>query len=277
MPDTQNTQNTELTLQQVADELGVHYMTAYRYVRIGMLPASKQGRSWVVHQDDFEAFQAQSDEPTARGDADWEGRLLNRLLAKDEAGAWSVVEAALASGLSPTGVYTEMITPSLARIGSLWESGDITVADEHAAAHIAGRIIARIGPKMTSRGVRRGTVVLGSTSTDLHDLPITILADMLRAERFDVIDLGANLPPESFAAAVAQSDSVVAAAIGVTIAGQENAISETVAAIRRVSDAPLLIGGAGIDADTAIELGASVSARTGDEAVAAINALVAAN
>ena len=29
----------DLTLQEAADLLGVHYMTAYRYVRTGRLPA----------------------------------------------------------------------------------------------------------------------------------------------------------------------------------------------------------------------------------------------
>ena len=122
-----DTDTPNLTLQEVADELGVHYMTAYRYVRIGMLPASKQGRSWVVSRSDFEDFRSESEEPTPRGDADWGKRFLNRLIAKDEPGAWSVVEAALASGLSPTGIYTDMVTPALEEVGVLWIAGDITV------------------------------------------------------------------------------------------------------------------------------------------------------
>ncbi|MDA8269090.1 MAG: helix-turn-helix domain-containing protein [Actinomycetota bacterium] len=32
-------------LQQAADRLGVHYMTVYRYVRTGRLPATKVGGS----------------------------------------------------------------------------------------------------------------------------------------------------------------------------------------------------------------------------------------
>ena len=31
----------ELTLQEAADALGVHYMTAYRYVRLGLLAAGR--------------------------------------------------------------------------------------------------------------------------------------------------------------------------------------------------------------------------------------------
>ena len=32
-----------LGLRECAERLGVHYMTAYRYVRTGMLPATKVG------------------------------------------------------------------------------------------------------------------------------------------------------------------------------------------------------------------------------------------
>ena len=37
-----------LGLQEVADRLGVHYMTAYRYVRTGRLPATRIGAQWWV-------------------------------------------------------------------------------------------------------------------------------------------------------------------------------------------------------------------------------------
>ena len=39
-----------LTLQEAADELGVHYMTAYRYVRLGVMEASKSGGVWQVQR-----------------------------------------------------------------------------------------------------------------------------------------------------------------------------------------------------------------------------------
>jgi len=32
-----------MTLQEVADHLGVHYMTAYRYVKLGLLYARSRG------------------------------------------------------------------------------------------------------------------------------------------------------------------------------------------------------------------------------------------
>ncbi len=42
----------QLTLHEAADRLGVHYMTVYRHVRLGMLPARKVGGSWRVDPAD---------------------------------------------------------------------------------------------------------------------------------------------------------------------------------------------------------------------------------
>ena len=36
----------QLSLSEAADLLGVHYMTIYRRVRLGILPARKIGGSW---------------------------------------------------------------------------------------------------------------------------------------------------------------------------------------------------------------------------------------
>ncbi|HSJ70338.1 MAG TPA: B12-binding domain-containing protein [Acidimicrobiia bacterium] len=263
----------ELTLHEVADELGVHYMTAYRYVRLGMLEATKRGRSWVVTREDLGRFLEAPTEPSERGTAPWDERLLNRMLAPDDAGAWRVIEAALSSGVSAPDIYMDVITPALREVGTKWANGEIDVAQEHAASQIARRVVARLSPQMSRRGVRRGTVVVGSTATEMHDLPVSIVADLLRSRHFDVVDLGGNLPPESFASAVRSANNLVAAAIGVTALGQEDEIGRTVAAIRAASDVPILIGGAGVTNEVARSLGADAVATTGADAIEAIEHL----
>lgn len=265
---------TTLTLHEVADRLGVHYMTVYRYVRLGQLPATQQGRTWRVRPDDLEAFEGDRSEAPVRGTVRWSTRFVNRIRAGDEAGAWGVIEAALASGMTPGQAYTEVITPAMRAIGVKWERGEIDVATEHAASQVATRVVGRLGPRMRSRGVRRGTIVLGSTPTELHALPISLLADLLRAARFDVIDLGANLPADTFAREVGDADEVIAVGVGVTTPGQEAAITETVAALRGATESPILVGGGGIDEDAALAIGADGYARTGEEAVALVESVI---
>ena len=48
----------DFNLKQVAASLGVHYVTAYRYVRTGRLPARRVGTGWVVDPEDLAAFAA---------------------------------------------------------------------------------------------------------------------------------------------------------------------------------------------------------------------------
>lgn len=261
------TEADHLSLKQVAEILDVHYMTVYRYVRLGMLPATQQGRVWVVRAADLAAFSESSPASTERGDADWDERLLARMLEADESGAWGVVEAALASGATPTGAYERLLVPALQRVGDLWAEGDIDVADEHAASQIAKRLVARLSPRMARPGRKRGTIILGSTQTETHGIALSIAADLFRGAQFDVIDLGTNLPAESLAGSVASRADVTVVALSITNPGQEVEIARSIAAVREVSDANVVVGGGGTSEKEALGAGADGYARTAQEAI----------
>ena len=72
-----------LNLKQVARLLDVHYMTAYRYVRQGRLPATWVDNGWQVHRDDLETFRT-GPAPTdqSSGTVDWAARLAPRALRR---------------------------------------------------------------------------------------------------------------------------------------------------------------------------------------------------
>lgn len=267
----------DMSLHEAAERLDVHYMTAYRYVRLGILPARKEGRSWRILSADLDTFMARDEPRTMRGEADWSDRFLNRVLAADEPGAWGVLEAAFSSGMAIPDSYQEILSPALQRIGELWSTGDIDIATEHAASEIVARIVARLGARMARRGVRRGKIVLGSTATELHSLPLAMVADMLRVAQFETIDLGAYLPPDSFAAYIAGQDDLVAVGVGVTTPGQDDAVAATLAALREVTSVPIVIGGGGIDEETAIRLGADGWALTAVDAVRLIETLLSSS
>lgn len=205
---------SSLTLQEAADQLGVHYMTAYRYIRTGRLDASKEGALWKVDTDDIQAFidGKATNEPTAALtmlDDAWL-RLFKRLIAGDEAGSWTIVEECLTSGMTPHNLYDRLIAPAMTEVGARWAKGELDVADEHLATAIATRLVGRLGPKFVRPGRSRGVVVLAMIAGDSHGLPSSMLADVLRLQRFDVVDLGANTPKESIAAAAMRAESVVA-------------------------------------------------------------------
>ena len=253
-------------LREAADRLGVHYMTAYKYVRSGRLTATKVDDEWRIAVADLEsqgprpsagARPIAGPAPAGRSGAVRSEWLRDRLVAGDEAGAWGLVESALESGTTPQDVLTTVLTPALRDIGETWAAGNLSIAEEHRASAVAMRLVARLGPRFGSPGRRRGTILLGSTAADRHSLPTAILGDLLRGARFDVIDLGADTPARSFVEAATTADRLVAVAVSVTAAEALVNVPGAVAAIRAaVPDVPVLVGGGAVpDEPTARGLG----------------------
>lgn len=246
-----------VTLQEAAELLGVHYMTAYRYVRLGQLPAEKVGATWRVEVADLEAMRAgPSRTGGRRHKAPWADRLRARLLAGDEAGAWGVVEAALTAGTDPAEIHLDVLAPAMRAVGDLWERGEIDVGDEHRATVVATRLVGRLSPRFNRRGRTRGCVVVGCAEGERHALATALLADVLRSAGWSVVDLGGDVPLSSFVSAVAGEGSLVAVGVSCSWDGALPGATETVAALRSAVSVPVLAGGA-------------AAVRTGDAALGA--------
>ena len=94
-----------MSLRDAADRLGVHYMTAYRYVRLGQLPSTQENGRWMRAPVGCRRPPPRSagrrnpvEVGGRRRPAVLRGRLLSCLLAGDESSAWNVVERALTTG-----------------------------------------------------------------------------------------------------------------------------------------------------------------------------------
>ncbi|MFZ0249347.1 MAG: B12-binding domain-containing protein [Acidimicrobiales bacterium] len=259
-----------LGLQEAADRLGVHYMTAYRYVRTGRLPATRIGAQWWVDPADLRAAGvgtavAGRTRTTTRtaSQAAAARRLEDRLVAGDEPGAWSIVEGRLGSGTEPDDVLLDGLGRAMRSVGAGWEAGDYTVDDEHRASGVASRIVARLGGRFTTRGPKRGSVILGAPSRELHGLPTAMAANVLRGRGFEVVDLGADVPADAFGSAVSKTPGARAVAVGVTAGNRDRSVRAIVRAVHDVSPGlPVLVGGAGITGEEhAARLGAAWSGR----------------
>ena len=257
-----------LNLQEAADRLGVHYMTAYRYVRTGRLPATQIGSHWFVDPRDLPrvgAGAAVAGRPRAatRRSARQAAarRLEDRLVAGDEPGAWAIVEGRLASGSSPDQILLDELGLAMRSVGERWEAGDYSVDDEHRASGVATRVVARLGARFTKRGPRRRSVILGTPPHELHGLPTAMAANVLRGHGYDVIDLGADVPPDAFGAAVTKTARPLAVAVAVTSGNHDRSVRAIVRSVEQASPGlPVLVGGAGIaDEEHAARLGAAWS------------------
>ena len=248
-----------ISLQEAADQLGVHYMTIYRYVRHGRLPARKVGGTWEVETSDLEGLRRGHDRSVRpRRSADWPDRLEARLLAGDEAGAWGVVEAALASGSTPADIYAELLVPAMTAVGQKWHDGDVSVGQEHLATAVVMRLIGRLGPRFARKGRTKGAVIVTTPPGERHAIPSLMVSDLLRGAGFEVIDLGADVPVDAISEIVPSVDNLVAVCISATRANLDRATRRTVKAVRKAAPEVAVFAGGGAvpDADHAKALGA---------------------
>lgn len=257
----------EFTLHQAAEVLSVHYMTAYRYVRLGLLDAYKVGGTWRVNQSGIDTFRvrAVTEESNSTASASqrkrrapWADRLERRLVVGDLQGSWGVIEAALASGAGLDEIYRNVLSPAMVSIGQRWARGELDVAVEHGATVIAMRIIGRLGPRFAHRGRTRGTVVLAAPAHETHSLPVAMLADLVRQAGWNVIDLGADVPAESLVRAAMVPGDVVAVGLSVSNTDRLDSTAYAVAALRKsLPGTRVVLGGHAIAGrEHAVALGA---------------------
>lgn len=265
-----------ISLREASERLGLHYMTVYRYVRTGRLRARKNGDEWEVDVTDLAAVRGERRRSSGRrGDPARRARvpdLTERLVQGDEPGAWMLVQAALAGGASPQAVYTDLFIPALRLVGDRWERGQIDVVDEHRATAVMQRLIGRMGPLFRRAGRTRALVVVGAPEGELHGLPAALVADLLRAESFDVVDLGANVPTPSFVECVRLLPPASLVGVVVTASGRLPAARRLVKALQSArEDVTFIVGGAAVTQAEADRIGADIWAPDAEALVRAVS------
>ena len=269
-----------IALTDVAETLGVHYMTAYRYVRTGALHATQVDGRWVVAESELARFQRRP--PAARGRRPATGltppsgaridQLLDRLIVGDEAGSWSILADLQGSGWQRTDIVSRILTPVLREIGDRWEAGTVSIAQEHVASGVTQRLLARLAASNRQRGRRGGTAVLAAVGGERHGLPLALAADVLRDNGLHVVDLGADTPADEIRRAAVAQDRLVGVGICATVpldtSGRE-AVRRAADGVRADTGRPVLVGGAAVPSlDAARRLGADDWSATLDDVVA---------
>ena len=253
---------SHLSLHEAADLLGVHYMTIYRRVRLGILPARKIGGTWTIDRADLERATTPERGRRRRGSqprtATWLERLQARMLSGDVEGSWQVIEAAMVSGLEPADIYVRLLAPSLHAIGASWRSGRVSIDQEHLASGVATTLIGRLGPRFLHPGRKKGVVILAMPPGERHGLGVAMLADILAGAGYGILNLGPDTPTASLVAAMRDAGPLAAVVVSVVDSRRRPAAGRLLAAARRERPSvPRLAGGNAIpDERVALDLGA---------------------
>lgn len=197
-----------MDLREAAEALGVHYQTAYAWVREGTLPARKVGRGYEVSDPGVQALAARrrqgNEPPRPIHVRDWAAQaqaLYAAITEGEETRARHQVKR-LASGVRIVDLCEQVITPALRRVGDDWAAGRVSIAQEHRASAICERLLA--SQIRQPAGRPRGTAVVATPPGERHSLPALMVAACLREDRWLVHHLATDLPAAEVARLVDQ-------------------------------------------------------------------------
>ena len=236
-----------LSLNEAAERLGLHYMTVYKYVRSGKLPARKSGGSWEVSADDLASMSSIERAPSGRGHRSLEsktGPFLQALLAGDTAGSWLIVQSAFDSGASVEDVICEVVVPALRAVGDEWAHGRLEVYEEHRASSVVLAILGRMQGLPQRRGKKLGSVLIACPPQETHGLPAAICAELVRSRGYHPVNLGPDSPIDTIIQAARSTDELTAIVLSTVSSTSASVIVETVAAILgSLPEIPVMVGG----------------------------------
>ena len=203
--------------------------------------------------------------------------LRDAVLNGDPAAAVSAARRALDAGAEPFALITQGVTPALQEAGRLFEEGEYFIPELLIAARATKAVSDILRPLLAStEGQPAGRVVLGTVRGDVHDIGKNLVAAMLEGGGFEVIDLGVDVPPERFVAAVEQEKAEVVglSALLTTTMPAMRATIEALCTAGVRSRVKVIVGGAPVTAAHARAVGADGYAENAAAAVDVVRRLV---
>jgi len=164
-------------------------------------------------------------------------------------------------------------------VGRLFEAEEYFVPELLLAGRAMKSAMELIKPLLSASGQQmRFRIVIGTVKGDLHDIGKNIVASMLEGGGFEVIDLGSDVSPESFVAAVKDRNPQVvcmSALLTVTMPAMKLTLDALETAGVR-AQVKVLVGGAPVTQQYAREIGADGYSENASGAVGLVRNLLAA-
>ena len=205
-------------------------------------------------------------------------KLHDAVLTGDAKGAKATTEQALAAGIEPLKLVQDYMMPAMAEVGRRFESNDYFVPELLLSARAMKTALELIRPLLVASGVQPvGRVALGTVKGDLHDIGKNLVGAMLEGGGYEVIDLGVNVPPEQFVAAVKEKHANIVA-MSALLTTTMPAMRTTIEALQQAGvrqQVKVLVGGAPISQKHADEIGADGYSESAAGAVAAAKRVMA--
>ncbi|HCB50629.1 MAG TPA: cobalamin-binding protein [Chloroflexi bacterium] len=186
--------------------------------------------------------------------------------------AEALAKEALEQGLDPLECINKGLMVGIHKVGELFSCGDFYLPELIIGADVMKRALDVLEPALLGDQKREvvGKVVIGTVKGDLHEIGKTLVATMLTANGFQVIDIGVDKSAEEFIAAIREADAdiVGASALLTTTMLQQKILVEAISEVGLRDKVKIMLGGAPVTESFAHEAGADGFA---EDAISAID------
>lgn len=203
---------------------------------------------------------------------------LEALLQADRKQATQLIMDAIDNGVAIQDVYLNVFQRSQYELGRLWQTNQISMAQEHYCTAATQMVMSMLYPRIFQTKRNGRSLVSACVSTELHELGARMVADFFEMEGWDTYYLGANIPAEGIIDAIELRQADILA-ISTTMISNIPATEELLQEIR-ASEAgktvKILVGGYpfNISPDLWKKIGADACASNALDAVTKASALL---
>jgi 5-methyltetrahydrofolate--homocysteine methyltransferase len=193
------------------------------------------------------------------------------LIDGDDETVDALTRAQLEAGVTALEIMDDGLIAGMALVGIKFRENFIFVPEVLACARAMKAGMAHIEPILSASGIDPvGKVVMGTVKGDLHDIGKNLVIMMLRGSGFEVVDLGVDVSPDDFIAAIEDH--------GPSVVGMSALLTTTMPNMGKTIDAfvdeglrdrvKVMLGGAPVTQEFAEDMGAD---GYGKDAMAAVS------
>lgn len=190
-----------------------------------------------------------------------------------------LAQDALTAGFEPLDAINLGFVPGMHAVGEQFAQHTLFLPDMMASAEAMRAAMQVLEPELRKRGGERpnaGTVVLGTTKGDIHEIGKTLVGTLLTAHGFKVHDLGVDVASDVFVANILKTGADVvgiSALLTTTMRGQKSVIEAIERAGLRAR-VKVIVGGAPVSRRWAEEIGADGYGQDAASAVELVKGLM---
>ena len=201
--------------------------------------------------------------------------LFNAILKGKRKDVAALVQAEVDAGTDVGSILMESMIPAMREIGARFTRNEVYVPEMLIAARAMQAGLDIVDPLLSKSGHEPlGKVAIGTVKGDLHDIGKNLVAMMVKGAGYEVVDLGVDCDVAKYDEAVENGAQVVmlSALLTTTMPYMKEVVSHFKA---KGSKVKILIGGAPVTQEYADEIGADGYSSDANQAVAAVEKVLA--